>query len=123
MKKILYVEDTPLNLKLVKKILMSAGYEMIEAVDGTQGLQQAQKEKPDLILMDVNLPDIDGLQVTRQLKAMSHTRHIPIIAVTANTMHGDRENCLRAGCDGYIPKPIAKNELLTAISSFLVVYA
>jgi len=119
--KILYVEDNPLNLKLVRKILNAAGYEMIEAVDGYSGLLAAAREQPDLILMDVNLPDIDGLSVTAQLKSQSNTRHIPVIALTANSMHGDRERCMAYGCDDYIPKPVAKSELLTAIAQLMSV--
>lgn len=119
--KILYVEDNPLNLKLVRKILNAAGYEMIEAVDGYSGLIAAAREQPDLILMDVNLPDIDGLAVTAQLKSQSNTRHIPVIALTANSMHGDRERCMACGCNDYIPKPVAKSELLTAIAQLMPV--
>lgn len=117
--KILYVEDNPLNLKLVRKILNAAGYEMIEAVDGYSGMQMAEREQPALILMDINLPDIDGLAVTAQLKSQSSTRHIPVIALTANSMHGDRERCIAHGCNDYIPKPVAKSELLTAIAQLM----
>jgi two-component system cell cycle response regulator DivK len=118
-RKILYVEDNPLNMRLVRKILQNAGYKMLEAMDGLSGVEMAQNERPDLILMDINLPDIDGLAATLRIKSTPTLAHIPIIALTANTMHGDRERFMEAGCDGYIPKPIAKNELLTMISNFL----
>ncbi len=117
--RILCVEDNPQNMRLVRKILGTAGYETAEAVDGLSGLHMAQQEHFALILLDVNLPDIDGLEVARQLKANADTRDIPCIALTANAMHGDRERCLEAGCDGYVPKPITKGELLHTIAHFL----
>jgi two-component system, cell cycle response regulator DivK len=117
--KILYVEDNVLNMRLVRKLLMSAGYTMIEAVDGRSGVKLAETEKPDLILMDINLPDIDGIEATRQLKSCSELANIPVIALTANAMHGDRERFMSSGCDGYIAKPIARRELLDAISELL----
>lgn len=117
--KILYVEDNPLNMRLVRKILKSIHYDMVEAIDGASGLRMVAQEKPDLILVDVNLPDIDGLEVTRILKADPEFAHIPIIALTANAMHGDREHCLEAGCDGYIAKPVARQELKNILGHFL----
>lgn len=117
--KILYIEDNPLNMRLVRKILTGAGFQMIEAIDGLSGVALADLEMPDLILMDINLPDIDGLAATVRIKSCPKMGRIPIIALTANTMHGDRERFMAAGCDGYVPKPVAKNELLTAISTFL----
>jgi two-component system cell cycle response regulator DivK len=117
--KILYVEDNVLNMRLVRKLLMAAGYTMIEAPDGRTGVKLAERERPDLILMDMNLPDIDGIEATRQLKSCSELARIPIIALTANAMHGDRERFMSSGCDGYIAKPIARRELLDAISEFL----
>lgn len=119
--RILCVEDNPQNMRLVRKILNSAGYEVIEAVDGTSGYEAALNNQPDLILMDVNLPDIDGLEVTGRLRNTVEAVNTPIIALTANAMHGDRERCLTAGCNGYIPKPITKSELLNTISHFLAV--
>ena len=117
--KILCVEDNPQNMRLVRKILLSAGYSIVEAVDGLSGIDLAEREMPDLILMDVNLPDIDGLEATARLKKMDDIATIPVIALTANAMHGDRERCLEAGCDGYVPKPITKNELLNTVAHFL----
>lgn len=116
LKKILYVEDNPRNMRLVRKLLEHAGYEVIEAYDGLTGIAMAQDHKPDLILMDVNLPDIDGLKATQRLKSMPSTGSIPVIALTANAMHGDKERCLAAGCDNYIPKPISKTTLLETVA-------
>lgn len=119
MAKILYVEDNPQNMRLVRKILVASGYAVIEAVDGLSGMAAAQQEKPDLILMDVNLPDISGLEAAQRLKAAPETAPIPIIALTANAMHGDRETALASGCDGYLAKPVMKTELLNAVALFL----
>ncbi|HEX2622661.1 MAG TPA: response regulator [Phototrophicaceae bacterium] len=116
--KILYVEDNPQNMRLIRKML-NTEYEMIEACNGEAGLQMAVAFKPALILMDVNLPDIDGLEVTAQLKSHAETAHIPIIALTANAMYGDRERFLAAGCDGYLAKPVTRNELLNTISYYM----
>ncbi len=119
MKMVLYIEDNPQNMRLVRKILKHAGYEVLEAEDGLSGLKVAQENHPDLILMDINLPDMDGLQVTAELKKNPAVASIPVIALTANAMVGDREKALEAGCDGYLPKPINRQELLTTISEFI----
>ncbi len=103
---ILYVEDNHANRELVKRILEVEGYTVLEAVDGEQGLNLAEQHKPDLILMDINLPEMDGYTVTAKMREMEMLNHIPIIALTANVMRGDREKSLNAGCDGYIRKPI-----------------
>ncbi len=117
--KILYIEDNPQNMRLVRKILRSAGYDVLEATEGLSGVALAAREVPDLILMDVNLPDINGLEATARLKASPQLSWIPVVAVTANAMHGDRENCIAAGCDGYLAKPVMKNELLQTVATFL----
>lgn len=117
--KILYIEDNPQNMRLVRKMLRVGGYTMIEATDGTSGVDMAAKERPDLILMDINLPDIDGVEATRRIKAMNELANIPIIALTANVMHGDRERFTSAGCDGYLAKPVTRNELLNTIARFI----
>lgn len=117
-KKVLYVEDNPRNMRLVRKFLEHAGYEVLEADNGLKGLEIAEKERPDAILMDINLPDIDGLEATRRLKENTELQSIPVIALTANAMHGDKERCLAGGCDGYIPKPINKTELLETVAKF-----
>lgn len=116
--KILYIEDNPQNMRLVRKMLKIGGHEMIEAKDGETGLALAFSEEPDLILVDINLPDIDGTEITRRLKS-SKLAHIPIIALTANAMVGDKERYTNAGCDGYLAKPITKNELLNTVAHFL----
>ena len=119
MPRILYIEDNPLNMKLVCKLLVDMGYSMIEAVNGEHGIRQALHYQPDLILMDVNLPDVDGLTITQKLKADLRLRHIPVVALTANTMHGDREYCLAAGCDAYLAKPVSRLELRNTLERFL----
>lgn len=116
---ILYIEDNPLNMRLVRKLLKSFGYDMIEAIDGASGLDKLHVNQPDLILMDVNLPDVDGLDLTQRIKKMEEFDHIPIIALTANAMHGDRQRCLEAGCQGYLPKPVSRTELRNMVNHFL----
>ncbi|MDQ7025177.1 MAG: response regulator [Anaerolineae bacterium] len=117
--RILCVEDNPQNMRLVRKILKRGGYTVLEAENGLSGVQIAEDERPDLILMDVNLPDIDGLEATKRIKAQSALHHIPIIALTANAMYGDEERCLAAGCDYYISKPFDKDQLLDMVTRFL----
>lgn len=117
--RILYIEDNPQNMRLVRKILVHAGYEMLEAEDGLSGLALAEAEQPDLILLDINLPDIDGFEVAYRLKSSEAMLLIPVIALTANAMVGDREKSLEAGCDGYLPKPIGRQDLLTTVEEFL----
>lgn len=120
MSKILYIEDNPQNMRLVRKILMAAGYEVLEATNGLSGIATAERDKPDLILIDVNLPDINGLEATTRMKSSSSPiAYIPIIALTANAMHGDRENCIAAGCNGYLAKPVMRNKLLNTVALFL----
>jgi two-component system, cell cycle response regulator DivK len=118
-KRILYIEDNTDNRLLIRRVLQAEGYEVIEAVDGRSGLQQAATARPDLILMDINLPEIDGYELTARLKQVSNLNRIPIIAVTANVMKGDREKTLAAGCDGYIQKPIDIDLLPGQIERFL----
>lgn len=117
--RILCVEDNPQNMRLVRKMLRRGGYTVLEAEDGLSGVQIAEDEQPDLILMDINLPDIDGLEATRRIKAQSELHHIPIIALTANAMYGDEERCLAAGCNHYISKPFSKDLLLDTVRHFL----
>lgn len=117
--KILYVEDNPQNMRLVRKMLHAGGYEMVEALDGMTGLHVAEVERPVLILLDINLPDIDGIEVTARLKSNPQLAHIPIVALTANAMFGDKERFLDAGCDGYLAKPVSKTELLNTLAYFL----
>lgn len=119
MSTVLYIEDNSLNMRLVRKYLKGANLTMLEADNGLSGIDVATSELPSVILVDINLPDIDGLEVTRRLKADSTTVHIPIIALTANAMHGDRERCLEEGCDDYIAKPISRKELLGILRDYL----
>ena len=119
--KILYIEDNPGNRMLVQRILLVEDYDVFEAEDGPIGIEIALREKPDLILMDMNLPDLDGYELTRRMRAIPELATIPIIAMTANVMQGDREKTLAAGCSGYIPKPIDVDELPNQIARFLKV--
>ncbi len=118
-KRVLYVEDNPENRLYVKRVLESMGLEIIEAFDGLAGIDLAKSEQPDLILMDVGLPGMDGLETTSQIRTMPEIQTIPIVALTANAMKGDAEKCLEAGCDGYLQKPIGVIELRTQVSNFL----
>lgn len=118
-KRILYVEDNFENRLFVRRVLESMGLEMLEAYDGQAGIDMAQTEKPDLILMDVGLPGIDGLETTARIKEIPTISQIPVIALTANAMKGDRERCLAAGCDGYLQKPIGVTELRQQVLLFL----
>lgn len=104
--KILIVEDNEINMKLIKAILKTKGYILVEAKDGEEALQAVVREKPDLILMDIQIPKIDGLEATRRIRGMEEIGNTLIIALTAHAMEGDREKILDAGCDGYIAKPI-----------------
>ena len=118
-RRILYIEDNPENRLLMRRVLMAEGYVVEEAFDGNSGLQKAAESPPDLILMDINLPEIDGYEVTARLKQLPNMAGVPIIAVTANVMKGDREKTLAAGCDGYIQKPIDIDLLPSQLESFL----
>jgi two-component system cell cycle response regulator DivK len=104
--KVLYIEDSPSNRLLVKRVLAAEGHEVLEAESATAGLGIAREEHPDIILMDINLPDVDGYETTRRIRTIPGLSNIPVVAMTANVMHGDREKALEAGCVGYIPKPI-----------------
>src|SRR6266403_4249557 len=115
--KILYVEDNDDNVYMVKNRLSRAGFAVIVATDGTQGVTMAISEQPDLILMDLTLPDINGEEATRRLKADPATRHIPVIALTANAMNGDREKAIAAGCDDFDTKPVEMPRLLEKIAA------
>ena len=118
-KTILIVEDEPRNLKLLRDLLQRFGYEILEAPDGEQGVKITMEKIPDLILMDIMMPKMDGLEATRIIKADNKTKHIPVIALTSYAMKGDREKTLEAGCDGYIAKPIDIQEVLKTIEHFL----
>lgn len=119
MAKILLVEDNEMSREMLARRLRRHGYQVVLAVDGGQGVQLAQVEAPDLILMDMRLPVLDGWEATRQLKALPATQAIPIIALTAHAMSGDREKAIEAGCDDYDTKPIEFPRLLGRIQAFL----
>ena len=119
MTKILLVEDNEMNRDMLSRRLARKGYEVSIAVDGKQGVEMAQQDTPDLILMDMSLPVLDGWEATRQLKGADATRGIPVIALTAHAMSGDREKALEAGCDDYDTKPIELARLLEKIESML----
>ncbi|HZP79082.1 MAG TPA: response regulator [Pseudolabrys sp.] len=113
--KILYVEDNDDNIFMLKNRLTRAGHTVVVATDGAQGVAMASSEQPDVILMDLSLPVLDGWQATRQIKASADTKHIPIIALTAHAMTGDREKALSAGCDDFDTKPVELPRLLAKI--------
>jgi len=116
---ILYVEDNPENRMLVRRILTVEGYTVVEAANATSALELIRTAMPNLILMDINMPDTDGYTLTSQLRSLTEMRNVPIIALTANVMKGDRERSLQAGCDGYIQKPIDIDALPDQIRRFM----
>jgi two-component system cell cycle response regulator DivK len=117
-KKILIVDDTEWNRDLLVQLLED-DYDVVQAVDGEQGVAAAEREKPDLILMDLGMPVMDGWEATRKIKAQPELRHIPVIAVTSHAMVGDEIQAREAGCDDYVPKPIDENELMEKIKRLL----
>lgn len=116
---ILYVEDNPDNRLLVQRILMVEGYRVLQAENAERAREILRTETPDLILMDINMPDIDGYSLTAEFKRLPSLKHTPIIALTANVMRGDRERTLEAGCDGYLQKPVDVDALPGQIEYFL----
>ena len=119
MKRILVVEDNETNMYLIRFMLEKSGYEVIEAREGAVGVELAVKEKPDLIIMDIQLPGIDGLEATKRIRASEADGDIPIIALTSFAMAGDREKALAAGCTGYIEKPINPETFMAEIEKYL----
>jgi two-component system cell cycle response regulator len=119
--RILIIEDNPANLELMSYLLHAFGHDTLTACDGQEGLDAAQRESPDLIICDVELPKIDGMEVARSLRSDSALRWIPLVAVTAFAMVGDRDRVLAAGFDGYIPKPIAPEKFIGQVEAFLPV--
>jgi two-component system, cell cycle response regulator DivK len=114
--RVLVVEDNEKNMKLVRELLEATGYRPLEATTGSLALELALEHRPDLVLMDIRLPDIDGLEALLRLRADERTATIPVLAVTAQAMQGDRERFLAAGFDGYLSKPIDVGELLAAVT-------
>ena len=119
MPRILLVEDNEMNRDMLSRRLVRNGYEVFQAMDGQQGVNMALSERPDLILMDMSLPVIDGWEATRRLKANDATRRIPVIALTAHAMAGDREKAMEAGCDDYDTKPVEITRLVGKIACLL----
>jgi two-component system, cell cycle response regulator DivK len=120
MPKILIVEDNEMNREMLTRRLERRGYEVVIAVDGEKGIERARRDRPDLILMDMSLPVVDGWEATRLMKADAALRHIPVIALTAHAMANDREKALDAGCDDYDTKPIELPRLLEKIQTLLL---
>lgn len=116
---ILYIEDDLANRTLVKRVLEAEGYRVVEAGSGEEGLAVARTKRPALILVDINMPEMDGFEVTARLRSMSELGPVPIIAVTAHVMKGDREKTLAAGCSGYIQKPIDVDLLPVQVAAYL----
>jgi two-component system, cell cycle response regulator DivK len=119
MARILIVEDNEMNRDMLSRRLIRRGYQVALAVDGAQGVAMAQSEKPDLVVMDLSLPVLDGWEATRRIKAGADTKHLPVIGLTAHAMAGDREKALEAGCDDYDTKPIDFERLIGKIESLL----
>ncbi len=117
--RVLYIEDNPDNRLLVQRVLSAEGYTVEVAPNAAEGLKLAESDKPNIILVDINMPEVDGYAVTAQLRKMTHLVRVPIIALTANVMKGDKEKTLAAGCDGYIQKPIDIDQFPKQIARFL----
>jgi len=118
-KTILIVEDNELNMKLQNDLLRAHGYDTLQSVDGKDALSLAREHNPDLIIMDIQLPEVSGLEYTKMLKADDALRDIPVLAVTAFAMKSDKEKCLEAGCDGYIAKPISAPHFLKTVEKLI----
>jgi CheY-like chemotaxis protein len=119
MPRILLVEDNEMNRDMLSRRLARKGFDVVQALDGLEGVERARTDAPDLILMDMSLPGIDGWEATRRIKADAELRHVPVIALTAHAMSGDREKALEAGCDDYDTKPIELPRLLSKIGELL----
>lgn len=117
---VLYIEDNPDNRMLVKRILLSEDYSLLEAKDAFEALNVLETARPDLILMDINMPEMDGYTLTAKIKSLPGFARVPILALTANVMRGDKEKTLEAGCDGYIQKPIDIDQLTREIERYIV---
>ena len=118
--KILIVEDNPQNMRLIEMTLGAKGYRLLKATDGEEALETALRDKPDLIITDIQLPKTDGLELTKRLRQMPALNHIPIIAVTAYAMKGDKERIIGAGCDAYLSKPISTRQLPVVVAEMLL---
>lgn len=121
-KTLLYIEDNPHNRRIVRKILGTKGYTVIEVEDGFVGLETIRKTRPPLVLLDIALPSMDGMEIVKHVKADESIRHIPVIALTASAMRGDRERFLAAGCDDYLSKPVKARELIEMIENYFPLF-
>ena len=119
MKRVLIIEDNEINLYLMRTIVRKLGYQVIEARDGLSGVELAIAERPDLILMDIQLPELDGYEATKRIRAIEETKNIPIIAITSYAMVGDREKILAAGCTAYIEKPIEPESFIEELNKYI----
>jgi two-component system cell cycle response regulator DivK len=122
-KRVLAIEDNLSNMILISRVVEAEGYELLQAADGIAALDLLAKEKPDLILLDINIPGIHGLELAERLKANGRLADVPLIATTANVLQGDRERCLEAGCDNYLPKPLDIRELRQMMNRYLAASA
>ncbi len=120
--RVLVVEDNAMNKVLVKEILIMHGYAVIEACGGKEAVETALREKPDIVLMDINLPEMDGVAATKLIKGSEALKHMPVVALTASAMQGDRERIMAEGFDGYVPKPIEFKVLLRTLADGLLVH-
>jgi two-component system cell cycle response regulator DivK len=118
-KRILIVEDQEDNRRILRDLLSMAGYDLIEATNGEEGVELAQRERPDLILMDIQLPVIDGYEATRRIRCNAALKSVPIVAVTSYALSGDEAKARAAGCDGYVAKPFSPRQLLATVRQFL----
>jgi len=118
-KRILVVDDTPDSRQIMHDLLTSAGYSLFEATDGAAGVAAALEHRPDLILMDIQLPVLDGYEATRRIKARPETATIPVVAVTSYALNGDGARAMAAGCDGYVTKPFSPRQLLAKVREFV----
>jgi CheY-like chemotaxis protein len=119
MKRVLIVEDNENNMELISFILEANDYETLKAMDGLSGVEMALTQKPDFVILDIQLPDIDGLEVLKRIRASEEAKDIPVIAMTSYAMAGDRERLLNAGCNGYIEKPIDPERVISQLESVL----
>lgn len=119
MKRVLIVEDNENNMELITFIMEANGYETVRAMDGLSGVEKAGSERVDFVILDIQLPDIDGLEVLKRIRASETGRHVPVIAMTSYAMAGDKERLLQAGCNGYIEKPIDPERVVAQIEEVL----